>query len=655
MPSKWHIDFETRSEADLELVGAWAYAQHPSTKVLCMAVAKDQEEPVVYDLFDDTAQPFQFADDDLLLATNVGFEYCIWTFVLKHWKQPKLEQWRDIQAKLCAHGMPASLEKGALACGAVNKKDSHGEALIRYFCKPISTGEFKGEFRSPREFTDRYSELLRYCTQDVRTQQSIDLDLADISGPELQYWQCTYRTNIRGISIDRDLATGLLQMADQGRRDLDKEIQRVTNNELCADDFTNHAKITAWVRGRGVFIDGVNKVAVKNALDTEIPDDVRLVLQARQFLGKSSLAKLPNMLAESSVDGRVHFHIRYHGAFTGRDTSMGVQVQNLPRGEKGMDVDALIAAAKAGDYESFKANSNGLVLAAASSCIRGCFAAESGKQYVQCDYAAIEPRLAAWFCNEREMLANFRAFDKGEGPDIYQVFAARFYNEPDPYKIKGERRNFGKVSELQLLYQSGATTLRRAAKDMYGVVLDEETAERAVREYRRTHPRIKQAWSDLFDAACTACNNPETVYVCGRVAFRHDKKHLFMRLPCGRKTCFPYAYVTTQDSPYGKRPTIEHMGIVDNHWTTTNQHGGSLFNAVIQGLGGSLIRHAAIQLESQGINIVLRVHDELIGEVSIDIPDPLPQFKSAMLSLPEWGKDIPVNGEGWIGLRYKKG
>ena len=31
------LDFETRSEADLTRVGAVAYAEHPSTEIICMA------------------------------------------------------------------------------------------------------------------------------------------------------------------------------------------------------------------------------------------------------------------------------------------------------------------------------------------------------------------------------------------------------------------------------------------------------------------------------------------------------------------------------------------------------------------------------------------------------------------------------------------
>ena len=37
------LDFETRSEADLKKVGAWAYSEHPSTEVICACWALDDE------------------------------------------------------------------------------------------------------------------------------------------------------------------------------------------------------------------------------------------------------------------------------------------------------------------------------------------------------------------------------------------------------------------------------------------------------------------------------------------------------------------------------------------------------------------------------------------------------------------------------------
>jgi DNA polymerase len=41
-----HLDFETRSEADLRVVGMYRYAQHPSTRVLLLSYQIGDDGPV---------------------------------------------------------------------------------------------------------------------------------------------------------------------------------------------------------------------------------------------------------------------------------------------------------------------------------------------------------------------------------------------------------------------------------------------------------------------------------------------------------------------------------------------------------------------------------------------------------------------------------
>ncbi len=43
-----HIDYETFSELNLKVVGMWAYARHPSTRILCVSWATGAESPHVW-------------------------------------------------------------------------------------------------------------------------------------------------------------------------------------------------------------------------------------------------------------------------------------------------------------------------------------------------------------------------------------------------------------------------------------------------------------------------------------------------------------------------------------------------------------------------------------------------------------------------------
>ena len=42
------IDFETYSECDIKTAGGYNYAAHPSTEVICMAWAIDDEDPQLW-------------------------------------------------------------------------------------------------------------------------------------------------------------------------------------------------------------------------------------------------------------------------------------------------------------------------------------------------------------------------------------------------------------------------------------------------------------------------------------------------------------------------------------------------------------------------------------------------------------------------------
>ena len=57
-------------------------------------------------------------------------------------------------------------------------------------------------------------------------------------------------------------------------------------------------------------------------------------------------------------------------------------------------------------------------------------------------------------------------------------------------------------------------------------------------------------------------------------------------------------------------------------------------------------------MESEGWNIILSVHDELIAECD----ENLQTWKNSPTYglVPEWATGCPIEAEGWISKRYKK-
>ena len=95
------IDFETRSRCDLPKHGVYNYAQDPSTEVLCMSYAFDDDDVVTWL----PSEPFPEAvrnHTGPIYADNAAFERLIFWYVLQHKPAPTAPQvrWRTLAALL---------------------------------------------------------------------------------------------------------------------------------------------------------------------------------------------------------------------------------------------------------------------------------------------------------------------------------------------------------------------------------------------------------------------------------------------------------------------------------------------------------------------------------------------------------------------------
>lgn len=134
--NKLTFDFETRSAADLSTCGAAAYAEHPSTEVICLAVKPHGQEPVIWfspdfrfsdcpawealPVIDDIKLRQMIAEADIIEAHNMYFEFNIWKYTMPRYgfatKLP-LAKLRCSAAKAASCGLPRSLEDACSALG----------------------------------------------------------------------------------------------------------------------------------------------------------------------------------------------------------------------------------------------------------------------------------------------------------------------------------------------------------------------------------------------------------------------------------------------------------------------------------------------------------------------------------------------------------
>ena len=86
--NKLTIDFETRSAAPLKDCGAAAYAQHPTTEVICLALKWHGQLPVIWysppfrelglDSIPDEQVEDMVSRAEIIEAHNASFEFNIW-------------------------------------------------------------------------------------------------------------------------------------------------------------------------------------------------------------------------------------------------------------------------------------------------------------------------------------------------------------------------------------------------------------------------------------------------------------------------------------------------------------------------------------------------------------------------------------------------
>jgi len=314
--------------------------------------------------------------------------------------------------------------------------------------------------------------------------------------------------------------------------------------------------------------------------------------------------------------------------------------------------------------------------------------APPGKKFCVSDLSNIEGRVLAWLAGEEWKLKAFRAQDadpKNKALDLYIIGYARSFGMAiaevvADYEAGGKMRQIGKVQELAFGYQGGVGAARKMApkdtREMSDATLDEWKTS-----WRAAHPKIKQYWWDLQDAAINAVLEPGKITRAGaagrQVMFRKRGSFLWCRLPSGRTLCYPYPAVHSND--FGQFLTFKSVPdatvwatfvgqkergetnttyVVDEpgnsrKWARISTYGGKLSENITQAICRDLLADAMLRVESQGFNVVLHVHDEIVAEGDFTEAD-RQRFQALMCQVPLWAAGFPIAAGCWLSERYVK-
>lgn len=683
---KLHLDFETKSEVDIKKVGAWAYARHPSTEILCMAF-KLGDQPVsivrAYEL-ETTGKRFRVPAGTVVVAHNAPFEYAVWNYILHErmgW-HPLWEPgwWRCTMAKALMVGMPASLENVGAALNLKIQKDLLGRQAMHKLCKP------KGydALGDPIWNTDyQLFEILHaYCMRDVETEAAVDDALPDLPPAEQAIWEQDLIMNRRGVPIDVETAKAATEMAASLTERLNAELTRLTKGAV--DKASRVAAIKTYLEAhgirfptpkelaaekklkakpKGIVAVGLDKAAILGLLeDPQVSDHVKAVIKIRQQVGKSSTAKFKAMVtAADPKDGRVRGVLQYHAAHTGRWGGRLIQPQNFPAGVKGDEQSALIAMINERDSEMFELMYGDGSMQALSNALRGTICASEGHTFISADYNAIEARTLFWLADDALALSIYK---RGESP--YVDMAQFIYSDPSITK-KGSPKQYdlGKRAVLGCGFGMGWKTFKSTVKIQAGDDITEDLARTAVKAYRAKYRSVVNMWYKIEGAAINAVKRPGTVQPCcgGKVAWGMSRKFpdfLVCRLPSGRFLWYNKPSIVMVDRfDDGKlRPELHYWGVdsLTKKWCELKTYGGALTENITQAVARDLMANGMQQCEKAGYPQILTVHDELLGEMSeADFTEKtLEDFMFIMCTLPKWAAGLPVAAEGWVGKRYRK-
>lgn len=682
-------DFETRSCANLKDVGAWVYAEHPTTSILCFGYKIGNEPARIWvpgreefparlvELFEAGAE-FE--------AHNAGFERAIWTHVLKPQFGINLpRKWLDTMAVCAYRSLPMDLDKAGAVLGLSIVKDKRGKELIRKLTVPqkITMKDKKAGVEYPKWNNDPalMEELYAYCVQDCEAEYALGHAIQDLPGPEYDVWCLDQVINQRGVYVDQAAINGALCIRDAVNQNLTAELRAITNNEVGTAD--ERDKIINWCNGQGVLLPDMTADTVEEYVDRLKPLDdlqhVRRVLQIRQALGKASTKKLDKFLSWRMKDGRLRGLLQYHGAGTGRWAGRGVQPQNFPRGDEDIleppslaprikngelcAMPALVDAIRTGDADHLEL-AYGDPMEAISTALRGFITPAPGMEFYVADFSAIEARVLAWVAGEQWKLDAFAGIDRGEGyngsQDIYLATASMVYGYPCLTKKthKAERQT-GKTCELAFGYQGGIGAWRKF--DSSDKWTDEEVDEKK-KAWRASHPMVVKLWYGLEEAAIKAVltGRPQRYRnITYQVVKSAVGNWLACKLPSGRCLWYynPRCVEVGEDFRTGApKFQVEYEG-KDNKkggvWGVIRTYGGMLTENVVQAISRDLMCDAMFRLERAGYPIILTVHDEIIAERPFGTGDMI-EFYALMSEISEIYEGLPINVDGWHGTRYQK-
>ncbi len=537
--------------------------------------------------------------------------------------------WVDLSELALTTGLPIKLQRAADFDGVELK--SPGKKLIGLFCVPSDNNTFEDSTSQPVA----WEQFRQYCAQDTQALRPLFVRLqrngVDPLFHAARSW-AVRQMNERGVPVDVASTRYALDTLDVAQDKAEREV------------FDRYGFKTTQVRQAAEFIGTPNLQleTVEAAIESgKLDADQLFVAEARVGLAGAARKKLRPLLLHTGTDRRIRGGFIYHGAWTGRLTSLGVQFQNFVR--QPSDPAFFDNMFHIEPTELFSATRHN---------IRGFLQAPEGRTFVAGDYKAIELRVGAWLAREEWLLSLLRS-----GVDVYRAAASERLSKPIS-EVTEDERQFYKSVELGCMYglgpdgwvtqqgKKGITYLRPAAK----VITD---------QYRVTHPAFVAAWRHASDSFTRALLRPPglvTYAFDDRVRFTKHENCVTATRPSGATQTFWMPSIVEGKWPDGT-PRDEIQVVLKNDKTgymePARTYGARIFQGLVQGIAFDLMIEALGRCEYTGLCPVMSIHDEVVTEVGEDSAAEQERLlRRELLNGREWAESIPVEVSMWTSRRF---
>ena len=324
--------------------------------------------------------------------------------------------------------------------------------------KDEQKSNWRGELSEKQlEYAAKDADILLRL-RDVMVKAIFDNSLSEIALIEFSCAGAIAQIEYAGISLDTARWAELLHTTVKAR-DAALEIlydytsRPVVQMSLTGEDvvsghnFDSNPFVLSLLHKNGIKVESTSKQDLAPYTDHPLVRGVSEYRKAAKSLS-SFLYPIPSMI--NAKTGRLHPRYSQMGAWSGRMSCSGPNIQQIPR----------------------------------SQDFRACFVAPPGRKLIIADYSQIELRVAADMTNDPRMTTAYR-----NGEDLHRLTASLMLSKPIG-TITGPERQAAKAVNFGLIYAMGAAGLKQYSLQSYGVEMTLEQAE----EFRR---RFFQAYTGI--------------------------------------------------------------------------------------------------------------------------------------------------------------